>query len=210
VLFCLDAETGEEHWRVPTDLPVWGMPALDGASLYAGIGNGNFMESAEKPAGAVLCLEAATGKRLWQCDAHDGVLGRVAVDAGGVYFGSRDGCCYAVDRKDGRPRWKQDLGSPVVASPALAEGGSGSALYVAASGGRVCRLDPLRGGAVEWAFDVGQDTSQNPLLFSTPAVAVSRAAGGERRRLYFGSGLQDFSRGILYCLEDLTSDKVVE
>jgi outer membrane protein assembly factor BamB len=209
-LFCLDAETGAEHWRVPTDLPVWGMPALDGAFLYAGIGNGNFMESAEKPAGAVLCLEAATGKRLWQYDARDGVLGRVAVDVGGVYFGSRDKYCYGVHRKDGKLRWKQDLGSPVVASPALAEGGRGSALYVVASGGRVCRLDPVRGGAVEWTFDVGQDTEQNPVLFSSPAVAVSHAAGGERRRLYFGSGLQDFSRGILYCLEDLTSDKVEE
>jgi outer membrane protein assembly factor BamB len=158
----------------------------------------------------VLCLEAATGKRLWQYDARDGVLGRVAVDAGGVYFGSRDGCCYAVDRQDGKLRWKQDLGSPVVASPALAEGGRGSALYAVASGGRVCRLDPVRGGAVQWTFDVGQDTGLDPVLFSSPALVVSQTAGGERRRLYFGSGSQDFSRGILYCLEDLTSDKVEE
>jgi outer membrane protein assembly factor BamB len=210
VLFCLDADTGKEHWRVPTDLPVWGMPALDGAGLYAGIGNGNFLESADKPGGAVLCLEAATGQRRWRHDARDGVHVRVAVDAGCVYFGARDRHCYCVDRRDGELRWKQDLGSPVVASPALAEGGRGSALYVAASGGRVYRLDPGRGGAVVWAFDVGQDTGQSPVLFSTPAVAVSQTAGGERRRLYFGSGLEDFSRGILYCLEEGTPDRAGE
>ncbi len=53
MLFCLDADTGKEHWRMPTDLPVWGMPAVQGEYVYAGIGNGNFLESAEKPAGAV-------------------------------------------------------------------------------------------------------------------------------------------------------------
>ena len=63
VLFCLDADTGKEHWRMPTDLPVWGMAAVLDEHIYAGIGNGNFQMSADKPAGAVLCLETATGKR---------------------------------------------------------------------------------------------------------------------------------------------------
>src|SRR5262249_7063263 len=64
--FCLDAATGKRLWQLPTDLPVWGMAAVEGKHVYVPLGNGNFLESAEKPGGAVLCLDAETGRRLWQ------------------------------------------------------------------------------------------------------------------------------------------------
>jgi outer membrane protein assembly factor BamB len=199
-LFCLDAETGKERWRMPTDLAVWGRPAVNGGFVYAGLGNGNFLESAARPAGAVLCLEAATGKRLWRYDVADAVLTRVAADGERVYFGSRDGSCYAVERKEGKLAWKVGLGSPVVASPALVQGEGGAALYVLGSAGRVCRLEAAT-GQVEWRFDVAKDAKQNPdavQLVSSPCVVTE----GERRRVYFGSGLDNFQRGILYCIEE--------
>jgi outer membrane protein assembly factor BamB len=199
-LFCLDAETGKELWRVPTDLPVWGMPAVAGGFVYAGVGNGNFLESAEKPAGAVLCLEAATGKRLWRYDVADAVLTRVTADAERVYFGSRDGNCYALERQEGRLAWKVGLGSPVVASPALVAGEGRAALYALGSAGRVCRLEAAT-GQVEWRFDVAKDARQDAdavQLFSSPCVVTEN----ERRRVYFGSGLDTFARGILYCIEE--------
>jgi outer membrane protein assembly factor BamB len=201
-LFCLDAETGKELWRVPTDLPVWGRPAVEGGFVYAGIGNGNFLESAERPAGAVLCLEAATGKRVWRYDVADAVLTHVAADAERVYFGSRDGNCYALERKEGKLVWKVGLGSPVVASPALVAGEGGAALYALGSAGRVCRLEAAT-GQVEWRFDVAKDAKQDAdavQLFSSPCVVTE----GEGRRVYFGSGLDNCARGILYCIEDRT------
>jgi outer membrane protein assembly factor BamB len=199
-LFCLDAETGKELWRMPTDLPVWGMPAVAGGFVYAGVGNGNFMESAERPAGAVLCLEAATGKRVWRYDVADAVLTHVAADAERVYFGSRDGNCYALERKEGKLAWKVGLGSPVVASPALVPGEGGAALYALGSAGRAVRLEAAT-GQVEWRFDVAKDAKQDAdavQLFSSPCVVT----GGERRRVYFGSGLDNFARGILYAIEE--------
>jgi outer membrane protein assembly factor BamB len=198
-LFCLDAEKGTEVWRMPTPLPVWAMPAFDGGRLYAALGNGNFLESADKPAGAVWCLEADTGRRVWQREVPDGVLGRVAVDAGLVYFGSRDGNCYAADRKEGTIRWKTDMSGPVVASPALAgTGGGPAALYAAGSDGRVARLDPAT-GKVAWTLELA-DANQDAVILSSPAVTTS--GKGERRRIYFGCGLNTFRRGVLYCLED--------
>jgi outer membrane protein assembly factor BamB len=201
-LFCLDAETGKEVWRMPTDLPVWAMPVVDAGRVYAALGNGNFLESAERPAGAVLCLEAATGQRVWRTDVRDGVLGRVALGAGFVCFGCRDGCVYGADRKGGAVRWKREMGGPVVASPALAEGGRSAVLYAAGSKGQVARLDPATGQAA-WTFDVKADTAQEPVLFSSPAVE----GAGKGRRIYFGCGLDVFSpggspRAVLYCLED--------
>lgn len=211
-LFCLNADTGEVHWRMPVDLPVWGMPAIQGEYLYAGIGNGNFLASADqlenpaKPAGAVLCLERATGKRIWRYDVPDGVLAKVCLDDELLWFAGRGGHCYCLDRREGGLRWKTDLGSPVVASPVLAGRGERKGLYIASSGGRVSRLDP-RAGKIDWTFDVANDAEQPAMLFSSPLVQVHEDRSGESRLIWFGCGLSEFTRGILYCLEERIIEK---
>jgi outer membrane protein assembly factor BamB len=206
VLFCVNADTGEEHWRMPVELPVWGMPAVQGEYVYAGIGNGNFLESADKPAGEVLCLERATGRRIWRYPVPDGVHVRVCVDAKSVWFASRDQHCYCLDRLNGTLRWKTDLGSPVLASPFLVEGGEGAGLYVAGSDGLVSRLDPAT-GKIGWTFDVSKDTDQNATLFSSPLVQVRAGGKSASRLIWFGSGINDFTRGVLYCLEERSAEK---
>jgi outer membrane protein assembly factor BamB len=203
-VFCLDAVTGQELWRVPTELPVWAMPALQDGRLYVGLGNGNFVDSAAEPGGAVLCVAADSGKRLWRCDARDGVLGRVAADAAGVYFASRDGYCYCADARDGVVRWKTHLGGPIVASPALGAGPRGTeAVYVISSGGRLVRLHPATGQGV-WSFDVAADAGQDAQTFSSPAVVPAGEHG--RRRIFFGCGLDGFTHGLVYCVEDRAGD----
>jgi outer membrane protein assembly factor BamB len=198
VLFCLDAETGKEQWRVPTDFSVWGQPVLDGGQLLVGLASGDFMEAGTNPGGAVLCVDAATGKTLWRRDLRDGVLGRVAVDTENVYFASRDGHCYCADRDKGEVRWKTDLEAPIVAAPALVEGAA--ILYLVTTAGKVVRLNTATGERV-WAFEVAADTGLEPLVFSSPAVAPS-GGKGDRWRIYFGCSLDSFTRGIAYCLED--------
>ena len=217
-VFCLDAATGKEIWRKPTDLPVWGESTLAGGRLYVGAGNGNFVdsegegalaESKAKPAGALLCYNAANGDRIWRYDVADGVHVHPAVDRGCVYFASRDHHCYCLDRADGRMLWKKDLGSPVVASPALVgcpECGCSVSLYVAAGDGQLYCLDPQT-GAREWVLDVAKEQKQPAELFSTPSVVVSREADGDHRRVYIGSGFNYFQRGVLYCIEDVRGRK---
>jgi outer membrane protein assembly factor BamB len=200
--FCLDAATGKELWRVPSDLPVWGRCALVGEDVYVAAGNGNFVTSDDNPRGAVLCLRAATGKQAWRFDAPDGVLTRLAADAGRVYFGCRDGHCYCLDRLAGSLRWKHDLGSPVVASPALAACpwcGGGTDLCVAASGGRVACLDALS-GRPNWTFDVAQDAGPGVDLYSSPAVVLGLTR--QDRWIFFGTGVNNHGKGILYRLAD--------
>ncbi len=207
MLFCLNADTGEVHWRMPVDLPMWGMAAVRGEYVYAGIGNGNFLMSADKlenpqrPAGAVLCLERATGKRIWRYDLSDGVHGRVCVDERRVWFASRDRHCYSLDRHDGKFLWKTDIGSPIVASPALVGDGAEQSLYVAGSEGLLRRLDPQT-GEIDWTFDVAEDAKQPATVFSSPLVHVHRGGQDDSRLLWFGCGLSEFTHGILYCLEE--------
>jgi outer membrane protein assembly factor BamB len=197
--FCLDADTGRPLWRVPTDLPVWAAPAVDGADVFVALGNGRLNESAappETPRGALLRLDAATGRQVWRYDAPDGVLVKPALDGQRVYFGSRDGCCYALERGAGRLVWKQDVRGPVVAAPCLC----GGRLYVAAGEGRLYCLGAADGRPL-WTFDVAAHSRTRPRLFSAPVVVPE---DGGRRRIYFGAELRNpvSSAAMLYCLED--------
>jgi outer membrane protein assembly factor BamB len=207
VLFCLNADNGIVHWRIPVDLPVWGMPAFQGEYLYAGIGNGNFLasadqlENAEKPAGAMLCLERATGRRVWRFDLTDGIHVRPCVDDQHIWFAGRDRHCYCLDRRDSTLCWETDLGSPILASPSLVGCGENEGLYIASSEGQVSRLDP-KTGKIDWSFDVRKDAGEPATLFSSPRVQVCAGRHGESRSICFGCGLSDFTHGILYCLEE--------
>jgi outer membrane protein assembly factor BamB len=189
-LLCLDAATGRPLWRTPVGLPLRSAPLCVEGRVFGALGNGTLTRSAEAPAGAVVCLEALTGRRVWRHDAPDGVFGGPAVGRGNVYFGCRDGRCYCLDIRDGNVRWARDLGSPVVTAPAL----SGEHLFVATSQCLVFRLraDTGEGGG---HYDCAKYTRMKPWLFSSPAVADGY--------VWFGVGLDDLVGGMvprLYCL----------
>ena len=192
--FCLDAATGLPRWRTKVDLPVWGSPTVVGGDVLIGLGNGDFKDSTkDAPAGALLCLDTESGAVRWTHRVADAVLMKPAVDEGKglIFFAARDRHAYGVDR-EGRLCWKQALGSPIVAAPALA----GSRLYVAGSQGAVSCLQ-ADSGAVQWTFDVARHSQKTPQLFSSPAVADGR--------IYFGAALANAVGNtfpVLYCLEE--------
>jgi outer membrane protein assembly factor BamB len=199
-IFCLDASDGRPLWRTPTELPVWGSPLLAGSQVFFGTGTGRLTVSAEppeKPAGALLCADAATGRIRWTCGVEDALFASPAVDAERVYFGARDGRCYGLDRRDGRRLWQQELGSPIVTRPALMEG----RLYVAASGGKVCCLQTVDGRPL-WTFDLAKHTQTRPQLLSSPVVFAEAEEKDRHCLLYLGMELRhgDNSEAVLYCL----------
>jgi outer membrane protein assembly factor BamB len=49
-LVCLNADTGAELWRVPTPYPVFTPPTIVGDKVVFGMGNGNFIETADQAA----------------------------------------------------------------------------------------------------------------------------------------------------------------
>jgi outer membrane protein assembly factor BamB len=203
-LLCLDAGTGRPVWKVPVSLPAWGAPAVAGDRVYFGLGNGDVFTEAKRPAGALLCLDARNGKKVWEVKMAGGVLGRPVLDLENVYFGARDHHCYCLDRATGKQRWKKDLGSPVIASPALVfdpEDGHTAGVFAVATAGRVCCLDPATGKA-HWTYKNLENTG-NAHLSSAPRVVVRRAEDGDHRWIYFGAALNGLSTPVLYRIEDV-------
>jgi outer membrane protein assembly factor BamB len=200
-VYCLDAADGTERWHVGTDLPVWGSVAVADGRLFVPLGNGGLLqgpEAPERPAGGLLCLDAADGRRLWRYSAGDALLARPTPDGGRVVFGSRDGHCTCLDR-DGGLCWTVDLGSPVVTHVASSDG----RLYVVPLRGPVTCLDALTGTRL-WAYDLAAATRTTPQLLSSPtAVAWDEGEPGGRR-IFFGTELKNpvSSAAVVYCLED--------
>jgi outer membrane protein assembly factor BamB len=167
---CLNVSSGKPIWRTPVTLPAWGNPLVDRDRVYVGLGNGRLTESArppEKPAGALVCLDAATGQHMWTCPVGDAVFGRPAAGGGRIVFGSRDGNVYGVG-PDGREAYRMPMGGPVVAGVEAA----GGRVYAASVAGRVVCLDGVT-GTEKWRHDLDR-TGVEPHVFAAPVVVGGR------------------------------------
>lgn len=194
-MFCLDSRTGRPLWHTPSPLPVFAAPVATGDRVFFGVGNGDLDESAPRPAGALMCLNAATGAVVWRHPVADGIHVQPVVTANCVYCAARDGRCYCLDRQTGNRVWQTDLGSPLVTAPRLA----GANLYVLASAGRVCCLNAAS-GETQWSLDVTGVLRSDVRLRSSPCLTVQH----DQQRLYFGADATNIlnSEPVLLCLED--------
>jgi outer membrane protein assembly factor BamB len=195
---CLNAETGEELWRIATPYPVFGAPTLVGGRVVVGMGNGNFVESAEEvkrkeldylrkqgrtseelaaaektlgPAGEVWCLDEKTGKVQWEFATGDVVLGAVAAGKDRLFFAGRDGFVHALSTT-GKEVGRWNAHAPIVASPAL----SGPLLYIVTENGK---LYGLRADDMELVWEATLGFS-GPFL-SSPAVAHGHVYVGSQQ-----------------------------
>lgn len=189
-IYAVDANSGAEVWSKRVDYPAWGSPSADGDTVFFGLGNGNFIESAKVPKGRVTAHNADTGKQIWEYEAGDSVLTAIAYRNGFVYFGSRDRHVYALNAANGVLYWRSSIGHPVVSSPAVTE----SAVYIGADNGVIYRLD-IGNGNVVWQVDTDRITGGGP-IYSSPAIANGK--------LYIG--LKDY----LLCLKEEMIDEMLE
>jgi outer membrane protein assembly factor BamB len=215
---CVQADNGKLVWcqrtpawlvklddkkALPRPVPAWGSPVVLDGVVYVGVGTGrvNTPSPAYQAVGGLMALNTASGQEAWATfKVGDGVLERAAVDSVAVYFGSRDGHCYCVDRKTGALRWKADLGSAVIATPALAlDRGQAVSVFAVGSEGRIACLDAATGKA-EWTFTDLEKSA--PLLVSSPALSITTVGNGVERRLYFGACFNGLATPALCCLQD--------
>ncbi len=184
---CLDAATGRELWHVDTPMPVWGSPTIVGDRLFVGMGNGNFVESAEQywarkqeelrsrgvsrkeidelapkyaAGGALWAFDTKTGDLLWKRSLRQTLLGCAAAADGRLYFAAMDGLflCVSLDNEL-LAEW--DVHEGIKASPAVGR----QHVYVVTDSGRLFGLDRSTLRPV-WRTSLGE----GDLFTSSPVV----------------------------------------
>jgi outer membrane protein assembly factor BamB len=203
VAVALDAATGNEKWRTDLKLRAFGAPAASGSRVFFAVGTGNIgfdtfhydeeERAPEKDAGgAVVCLDAASGKELWRFPLPQSCHTGVTADAFSVYCCCRDGHLYSLDRRDGKLRWKANIGGGVAltSGPAVAaSGGHPVAVYAVSAVGLLVCLNPQT-GAVVWQKPLpGFRWDGTPVggVMCSPAVVTTPTATGSRRTIYVGA-----------------------
>jgi len=88
----VDTASGQERWRAMAVGVVWASPAVDGALLYVGEGNGT-----------MYALDKRTGTEAWRYRVGHRLFSSPLVHDGRLYFGSDDGGIYAVNAARGAP-----------------------------------------------------------------------------------------------------------
>ena len=162
-LVCVDAATGRELWRVAMPFPVFCPPAIARGKIFIGMGNGDFVFSAEellarqietrrgsgasepqiaeltkawKTHGEVWCIDLATQKVEWRFQTDRAVLGAISASDDRIFFGTRGGTVYSVGF-DGRQNATWSAHAPLLASLAV----TASHVYATAENGRLFALD---------------------------------------------------------------------
>jgi len=191
----LNAADGSEHWRTPLPYRSFAQPVIFGTRLYYGVGTGNLTDDLSREpepgrtpetvaGGAVVCLDAESGKEIWKAELAKSAHANLAVDGHAVYAASRDGTLYAFDRRNGQPLWKANYGQPLTSGPVLASytaAKSSVALYLVTPSGTVTAHDP-RTGAVLWSRELSLLVDAGIDVFAAPTVIA--ALDGFERELF--------------------------
>ncbi len=173
-LYALDAASGELRWRYQTRaeqknsilLGIQASPRVDRDTVYAGSRDGYFY-----------ALDADSGKLKWSYNAKGTwVVSTAAVDDSSVYFGTSDsGLLLALDKRDGKERFRVDTKVWTFASPLR----TGELLIGASMKGELFAVD-AGSGRLRWSYRT--DASKADAF-----GAIDPASGKwDNKRLYGG------------------------
>ena len=196
-LYCLNRATRDVIWSFNDDGKMknaFSSPCVADGRVYTGEG---FHQHADCK---MFCLDAATGKKIWEFPTRSHTESSPVVVDGKVYFGAGDDGMYCVNATDGSKVWHEAKGLHVDASPLVV----GGRVYAGSGVG-----DAYKETAV-FCLDAatGKEVWRKPT--DLPVWGESVLAAG---RLYFGMGNGNFMEsdekpaGAVQCLNAATGER---
>jgi len=212
-----DAASGKQLWHAHTGIPFQesrgygprGTPTVDGDRLYALAADG-----------MLVCLDTATGKRLWGFNIVDYFHGRllhwgmsesplVAGDRVIVTPGGRGAAVVALDKMSGRMIWQSQNDQAAYSSPMLFGAGGGQSVVVF-TGDAAIGLD-LASGKLLWRYERVANGTANiatPIVhggqiflssdYGTGCVLLRALADGRATEVYFNRDMRNhYSTSVL-------------
>jgi outer membrane protein assembly factor BamB len=172
-VMAFDVNTGKQLWNTPSGKAYHeqrgngprGTPTIDGARLYALAADG-----------MLLCLETATGKRIWGMNIVDRFGGQVPpwgisesplVDGDRVIVtpGGNGAAVVALNKNDGSLLWKSQSDSAAYSSPMAFDAG-GSRQLVVFTGDAAIGLN-IANGELQWRYNKVSNRTAN---IATPLI----------------------------------------
>jgi outer membrane protein assembly factor BamB len=191
-VYRIDAETGAKTWEFKTGSQTESSPVVHAGKVFVGAGNDGF-----------LCLDAASGKRIWQFPEanHSGRLvrfgARPLVSKDKIFAGTGvdrnqpkdkgETAIFCLDAATGKQAWKTPVDLPCWAAPVEKEG----ILYVALGNGDIVEDAEKPAGKV---VAVNASTGALVWTYDLPNGALDRVSLDQER---VWVGCRD---GCVYCL----------
>jgi outer membrane protein assembly factor BamB len=167
VFHCVDATNGQKVWTVDTQSPIHASANAIGERIIFGNDGAD-----------VFCLEAGTGKILWQAKSGDKIYSTPAIGNGVAFISGCDAQLRAFEVDGGKERFAIDLGGIAAGSAILPEG----QIVVPTDGGKVLSFSP-DGQKALWTYDKVKD---GDMVYATPAIADGVIVVGARDRQVHG------------------------
>jgi outer membrane protein assembly factor BamB len=174
LVFAIDKNTGETHWRYQhppdatrqSELTLFGAPSpvAQGAEVFFGFSDGS-----------LAALDVETGQVNWERQVGQGrypdLIATPVVADGDIYLGAFSEPFLALDRQSHNPRWSLDLGT------AAAVAVSGDRLYVGGSDGQLRSVD-RKTGEVVWSWDSDTSGALTAPQLTQVGIVVASSDGG--------------------------------
>jgi outer membrane protein assembly factor BamB len=171
-LFCLDAKTGNELWKVPLSINPWGGPSVqNGAIVVSGSSIGYDPGALVGAKGVVAAFDLVTGKPRWRKELPGGVVACVALTKDLAVVTSTDGKVRAYTLARGALRWTYAAGAAFFAPVALGP----DTAYAADLKGVVHAVN-LKTGGGSWKLDLASEaeTAAPGMVYAGPLLSAGR------------------------------------
>lgn len=198
LLLALEAETGTEIWRFPTEFSIWAQPTYYEGTL--------FIASMDR---FLYAIDAENGSEKWSVKLTGAMSAQPVVnpEANLVYAASYDREVHAFGMDSGEEVWSVQASDWVWSAPALAN----DTLYFGDSSGRIFAVNATTGDKV-WessvhSMNVVAGVIQNPPLQIKGSIQASPVV--QNGVVYFASlGNTESEEGLLVAINAATGEEL--